>query len=148
MPTPFIAQYTDRQNRSLKRIVESLTAAQTRTRSCYQHLRKYDRKDFQDQILVCLTTPSKPEPSETHASTFPAWAYSLSQGGVGFVALTPISQGTVSIGIRSVAGSIRWLTGRIVRTRPIPEEEFIDYGVAFQSQRVTGGEQASSPGYE
>jgi hypothetical protein len=144
MPAPFVPQFTERQNRSLKRIVESLTAAQTRTKTCYQHLRSSDRKDFQDQILVCPTTSSHPEPSATHPATFPAWAYNLSQGGIGFVALPVIGQYTVSVGIRVSDGSVRWLTGRVVRARAIPEEDFIDYGVAFQSLR-TAPREGSQP---
>lgn len=145
MPTPYIPQYTERQNRSLKRIVESLTAAQSRTKACYERLRTSDRKEFQNQVLVCQTTPTDPEPSPTHPSTFPAWAYNLSQGGIGFVALPVIGQYSVSIGIRTHEGSVRWLTGCVVRARTIPEEDFIDYGVAFRSPRATPREGSPQP---
>lgn len=147
MPTPYIPQYTERQNRSLKRIAETLAAAHSRTKSCYQHLRATDRKDFQNQVLICLTSPSHPEPSPTHPSTFPAWAYNLSQGGIGFVALKEILQTHVSIGIRTPEGGLRWLTGRVVRVRPIPEEEFVDYGVAFQSRNLPPREGNQHLGY-
>lgn len=147
MSAPYIPQYTERQNRSLKRIAESLTSAHSRTKSCYQHLRASDRKDFQNQILVCATSPSHPEPSPAHPTTFPAWAYNLSQGGIGFVTLNEIFQTNVSIGIRTPEGGIRWLNGRVVRVRPIPEEDFIDYGVAFQSRNLPAREGKQHQGF-
>lgn len=134
MSLPTINGITERQHRSLRRIVESLTSAQTRTQSCYNKVRKHDRKDFQDQILVCLPISTDPVPREDHPSIISAWAYNLSRGGVGFVALPQIAQYHVTIGIKRPDGTVRWLPGRIVRARPIPEEEFIDYGVAFQKQ--------------
>ncbi len=132
MPAIGIPQYTERENRSLKRILDKLSASENRTETQYKRVRKHDRKDFQGQILVCLVSPEGPPPSEDHPTTFPAWAYNLSQGGIGFVALVPIVDLVVSIGLKRPDGLIRWMPGRVVRNRPIPEEDFIDYGVAFQ----------------
>lgn len=134
MTAQILSPFTERQNRSLKRIVEMIRAAQSRTLTCYKHVRQHDRKEFQDQVLVCLPSPAAPEPSEDHPTTFPGLAYDLSQGGVGLLALVPIGQTNVSIGIKRPDGSFRWLRGTVVRARPIPNEEFIDYGISFQRQ--------------
>lgn len=128
----FLADYTERQNRSLNRIVEMLSAAESRMEPAYKHSREHDRRDFHGRILVCLPTSESSEPSEHHPSTYPAWAYNLSQGGVGFVATVKISQRLVSIGLKRTDGTYRWISGRIVRSRPVPGEEFVDYGVSFR----------------
>jgi hypothetical protein len=133
-----IPTYTERQNRSLNRIVEMLAAAETRAGTAYKRTRKHPRKEFQGRILVCLPTPGCPEPGEGHPTTFPAWAYNLSQGGVGFVAPMDILSPSIAIGLKQPDGSVRWMMGRIVRRRRILGENFIDYGVAFQRQ--SGGQ--------
>jgi hypothetical protein len=110
----------------------------------YKHARQHDRKEFQGRIYVFLPTIASFEPSDDHASHLSAWAYNLSQGGVGFVAPHEISQKAVAIGMKRPDGAIRWMTGRVVRSRPIPGAEFFDYGVAFQRQRdAANGEPAA-----
>jgi hypothetical protein len=135
---PHIRDYTERQNRALQRITEMLSATETRTRSNYEHLRKHDRRDFQGQVLICMTAKNGPPPSEEHPSTFPAWAYSISSGGIGFLSPEAISAKIIAIGLKRPDGTIRWMNGIIVRTRQIPGEEFSDYGVAFQRTAHTG----------
>lgn len=134
MSLAFITEFTERQNRTLKRIVEMLNAAEARTESMYKRARKHDRKEFQGRIYIFVPTAVSAEPSEDCPTTLPAWAYNLSQGGVGFVAPNEIAQKSVAIGLKRPDGAIRWMTGRIVRSRPIPNEDFFDYGVAFQRQ--------------
>ena len=131
MPTVSLSQYTERQSRALLRIKEMMTASDLRAETQYKRIRRHDRKPFQGIVLICLPTLEVPEPSEDHPSTFQAWAYNISQGGVGFVLPTPIPAENVAVGLKFTGQQVRWMSGRIVRNRPIPEEEFIDYGVAF-----------------
>lgn len=111
--------------------MDMLTSAEQRAEALFKRVRQHERKAFQGTVYVCLPTADAPEPSEDHPSTFQAWAYNISQGGIGFVAPTEIPVDHVVIGLKLPNGQVRWIHGRIVRTRPIPEEEFIDYGVAF-----------------
>lgn len=135
---PQVRDYTERQNRALLRIVEMLAATEARTRSNYEHLRKHDRLEFQGQILIYMAAMNGPPPNEDHPSTFPAWAYSISSGGIGFLTPESISTKTISVGLKRPDGSIRWMNGIIVRVRQIPNEEFFDYGLAFQKTAPNG----------
>lgn len=133
-----IPQYSEKQNRDLQRVLGTISAAEQRTENHYKRLRKHARKEFQGVVLICLTSPSEPVPSEDHPGTFPAWAYSLSPGGVGFVAAVDFAAREVAVGLRLPDGSLRWMTGRVVRHRPCPGEEFCDYGVAFIKGETAG----------
>ena len=123
-------QYSDRQHRALQRILERMTVSDQRAEPLYRRHRQHDRRQFQGAVLICLPAEA-PEPSEDHPSTFQAWAYNLSQGGMGFVSPSPIDGEHVSVGLKLPTGGVRWMAGRIVRRRRIPEEEFFDYGVGF-----------------
>lgn len=126
-----VDQYSERQHRALQRILERMTISDQRAEPLYKRQRQFDRRQYQGVTLICLPTSECPEPSEDHPTTFQAWTYNLSQGGMGFVSPAPIVDDQVSVGLKLPTGAVRWMTGRIVRSRQIPEEEFFDYGVAF-----------------
>lgn len=126
-----VEQYSERQTRSLQRILERMSASEQRAEMLYKRRRQHDRCHFQGVVLICLPTPEAPEPSEDHPTTFRAWAYNISQGGVGFVSPEPILGEQLMIGLKLPHDKVRWMNGRLVRNRPIPDEDFIDYGVSF-----------------
>lgn len=53
---------------------------------------------------------------------------------MGFISLEAFPGEVIYVGIHLANGAIRWMRGRTVRTREIPEEQFIDHGVAFGTQ--------------
>lgn len=126
-----VEQYSDRQKRSFQRILERLTASEQRAEALYGRQRQHDRRPFQGMVLICFPTPEAPEASEDHPTTFGAWAYSISQGGLGFVSPEPMPSEELMVGLKLPNGVVRWMKGSVVRTRPIPEEGFTDYGVSF-----------------
>ena len=127
-----VEHYSERQHRSLQRIKEKMTASAQRAETQYKRIRQHPRKKFQGVVSVRLPVLEKSERGIAQPAAFDVWAYDISQGGVGFVSPDIVPQEAVEIGLKRPDGFVRWMTGRIVRTRSIPEEEFIDYGVAFQ----------------
>ncbi len=127
-----VEHYSDRQSRALQRIKEKMTASAHRAVTQYGRVRKHERKEFQGMVLVRLASTEPVETSPDDLPSFQAWAYDISQGGIAFVAPDIVPQELVEIGLKRPGGGVRWMPGRIVRSRPIPEEEFIDYGVAFR----------------
>lgn len=127
-----IPGYSERQNRALQRIVELMVADENRAEARYRSHRRHDRLPFRGTVQVCQPTPAFPVPSEAHPTAVFVWAYNLSSGGIGFVAPKMLAEGTVVIGLKLPDGKMRWMPGRIVRVRRIPQEEFFDYGVVFE----------------
>lgn len=127
-----VEHYSERQRRSLQRIKEMLAAAAQRATTQYSRVRHHERKEFQGTVIVRLPAPVLPADADAEPVSFQAWSYDISQGGIAFISPDIIPQDSVTIGLKLPDGNIRWMPGRIVRSRPIPEEEFIDYGVAFQ----------------
>jgi hypothetical protein len=128
--------YSDRQNRALPRIIEIMAAEESRAESRYKSRRRHHRRRFQGAVQVCQPTAAFPAPSGTHPTVFAAWAYNLSATGIGFVAPLPLADKSVAIGLRLPDGNVRWMPGRIVRSRQVPQEEFFDYGVEFDGPKT------------
>ena len=61
------------------------------------------------------------------------WSYSLSQGGIGFISQESFDSPALWVGVHLPDGTVRWLLGKIVRRRDIPDETYLDYGVAFST---------------
>jgi hypothetical protein len=132
MPILSLEQYSDQERRALARIKELVASTEQRTEALFKSFRRHERKAFEGGVLICLPTAEAPDVGEDHPSTFQAWAYNVSQGGIGFVAPRRILDNHLAVGLRLPNGRVRWMRGRIVRMRPIPNEDFFDYGVAFE----------------
>lgn len=135
MSLTFTNTLSDRDQRALERILDGFEKVLSRADTQYSRLRKHDRKPYRGCISILSAGLSDQTPPQD-VSTLPVgWTYSLSLGGVGFVCLDPIRFDEVSIGLHLPGGNIRWIAGRIVRMREIPEERFLDYGVVFASRK-------------
>jgi hypothetical protein len=137
-----IADYNERQHRAVTRILDQLDRCNARTEQHYSRVRRHERKPYRGAVSVYVPTAQQPEPMPGIEGVFTAWSYSLSQGGMGFVSPNFIELHNVVVGIHLPDGQTRWFHGDVVRRRQIPNEEFYDYGVAFQSARA---EKSSAP---
>lgn len=135
-----VADYSERQNRALQRILDQMDRCNTRTEQHYSRLRKFERRPYRGPVSVFLPSPEQLDPPLNGHGCFTAWSYSLSQGGMGFVTPNQVDDHTVVVGVHLPNGTIRWFRGDIVRRREIPGEEFFDYGVAFQAARANQAE--------
>lgn len=106
--------------------------AAVRTESQYARARKHTRKSYRGPLSIFVPRLAKDLPPEKgNEGCIPAWSYSLSQGGVGLIMLEKIFVTDIWIGVHLPNQDIRWMFGQIVRRRPIPEEDFLDYGITF-----------------
>ncbi len=108
--------------------------AATRTETQYARSRQHERKPYRGPISLFVPQTEDAVPPADGAGCPMGWAYSLSQGGMGFISLEAFPGAELLVGIHLPNGTIRWMRGRTVRTREIPEEQFIDHGVAFGTQ--------------
>lgn len=107
--------------------------AATRTESQYSRSRQHERKPYRGPVSIFVLSTEDAVPPADGAGCPMGWAYSLSQGGMGFISLESFPCTEIQVGIHLPNGTIRWMRGRTVRTREIPEEQFFDHGVAFGS---------------
>ena len=134
MQTENPAVFNDRQLRAAHRILDQLDRAANRIDVQYSRVRKHDRKGYRGMLSIFVPrTGSDRPPEQLNEQCFPGVSYSLSQGGVGFIMLDNIEMAEVWVGVHLPNQAIRWMLGRVVRRRAIPEEEFLEYGVAFIS---------------
>lgn len=130
--------FADRHIRAIQRILDQMERTAQRTGSQYARIRKHERKAYHGPLTVYLPYGVHDEPPRTtEMGCLPAWSYSLSQGGVGLVMLEELVQNEVWVGVQLPNNSVRWMFGHIVRHRPIPEEEFFDYGISFTQKQST-----------
>jgi hypothetical protein len=136
--------FAERHLRAIQRILDQMERTAQRTGPQYARVRKHERKTYRGPLTVFLPYGNREEPPQTtEVGCYPAWSYSLSQGGVGLIMPEEILQNDVWVGVHLPNNSVRWMFGHIVRRRPIPEEEFFDYGISFtqkQSEPTTAKE--------
>jgi hypothetical protein len=125
-----LEHYSERQRRAVERIVGTLSEADHRSEARYLRYRRHPRKQFSGPVLICLASELE-EASEDHPTTFQAFSYNISQGGIGLLIPARIPAERVCVGLRLPNGELRWMDGRVTRVREIPEEEFLDCGIAF-----------------
>ena len=131
MATTHAEPFTERQCRAIQRILDQMDRAATRTETQYSRARQHERKPYRGPISIFVPPTNDAVPPLDGAGCPVGWAYSLSQGGMGFIALEVFPAEEIYVGIHLANGAIRWMRGRTVRTRVIPEEQFIDHGIAF-----------------
>jgi len=118
------------QARGIARILESLSRSDGRTGVQYAKLREYERQSLQAAMWVCTPSPEDPVMREDHPTTVQAWCYSVSRSGIGFIATTPLEASIIGVGL-ILPLTIKWKLARLVRCRKIPQEEFWEFGAAF-----------------
>lgn len=132
--------FTESQWRAVHRILDSMDRAAQRTEKLYSRVRKHARKSYRGPLTIFIPHEEHDTPpANGQDGCCPAWSYSLSQGGVGLIALECVSVPEFWVGVQLPNNTMRWMNGRIVRRRRIPEEDFFDYGVSFAAKATETG---------
>lgn len=121
----------EREQRALERSLDAVEKNLLRADMQFSRVRRHERQVFRAPIVIFLPPYPGAVPPNTAEGLIDGWAYSLSQGGMGFVSLDALLNGNVTIGLSLPNGQLRWMPGHIVRRREIPQERYIDYGLAF-----------------
>ena len=133
----YSATTNDRQARTWERMIKWLERMAERDQQLYGAVRKFERKSFHANVIVCVLTPDNPIAGPDHPSARTAMAFNISQGGVGLISAEAFDSPSLQIGLRLPDGSYRWKEGRVVRVREIPGESFVEYGVSFKRATET-----------
>lgn len=127
-----LEQYTDKQNRSINRVLDTLDRIEQRTNVHYSEKRSHERKDFRG--LVWISTPEGTEEGEF--STTKVWSRSISQSGLSFIYPQRIYETQIRVGVPVSNEQITWFRAEIVRHKEVMDEEFWEYGVRFLGKLI------------
>ncbi len=123
---------SEKDQRALERVLQGFDRSETRSESMYGRVRRHGRLHYRATISFMLPPADQEFPQNLDALPV-GWAYSLSQGGIGFVSQHQVEADNLAIALHLPDDRVKWMVGRVVRCREIPSEKFIDYGVAFGS---------------
>ncbi len=127
-------QYSEKQNRALSRVLDSLDHLEKRMNVHYSGKRIHERKDFRGIVLI--STPNDDPFDECDVNTVKVWSRSISQSGLSFVYPFPIFQTEILVGVPVTDDQVSWFRSEIVRQKEIEEEKFWEYGVKFLGKVV------------
>lgn len=128
--------YNARQTKALPRVRESLKANSQRQSLQYGRQRQHDRLEFEGYIELVYQIGDLEQRDMV-------MSYSISQGGVGLILPTQIELTTVRLGMILPNDQRRWMNGRVVRCKAIPEEDLWECGIAFITAPKTPAPQPS-----
>ena len=125
-----LEQYTDKQNRAISRILDSLDRLEKRTNLHFSEKRIHDRKDFRG--IVWIRIPENPHLEEDAVlPNIRVWSRSISQSGLSFIYPESIYSKQIEVGVSVQDNQVTWFRAEIVRQREIKEENFWEFGVRF-----------------
>jgi len=127
-----LEQYTDKQNRSINRVLDTLDRIEQRTNVHYSEKRSHERKDFRG--LVWISIPEGTEEGEF--STTKVWSRSISQSGLSFIYPQRIYETQIRVGVPVSNDQVTWFRAEIVRHKEVMDEEFWEYGVRFLGKLI------------
>ncbi len=127
-----LEQYTEKQNRAISRVLDTLDRIEKRTNDHFSEKRSHERKDFRGIVWICISDDDSSE--DDAINTIKVWSRSISQSGLSFIYPSPIYQPTIHVGVPVQGDQVTWFRSEIVRQREIQEEHFWEYGVRFRGK--------------
>jgi len=125
-----LEQYTDKQNRAISRVLDTLDRLEQRTHNHYSVKRSHERKDFRGIVWIRIPETSYSDESEVYTN-IRVWSRSISQSGLSFIYPDCIYPTVIQVGVPIQDDQVTWFRAEIVRQREIEEEKFWEYGVKF-----------------
>ncbi len=122
---PCVNQYTDRQNKAVQRILDSLEKSEERLGEHYKASRAHSRQRCHSVVEIIAET------LEGEKITFNAYMRDVSPSGMSFVFPNELPSPDVIIAIPLGNSEKTVFRGEIVRMKEFPGEDFIEYGVKF-----------------
>lgn len=124
-----LEQYTEKQNRAITRVLDTLDRLEQRTNAHYSENRAHERKKYRGVVWINPMEDLAPE--EEVVNVTKVWSRSISQSGLSFINPSRIQQTRIQVGIPVEDNQVVWFHAEIVRHREVAEENFWEYGVKF-----------------
>ncbi len=125
---PSVTQYTERQNKAVHRILESLEKREERLGEHYQAYRVHSRQNCHRVIEISV------EALGGEKVTFTVYMGDVSPSGMSFLFPYELPSPDIIIAIPLNEKDKTLFRGEIVRMKEIPDEEFFEYGVKFNGR--------------
>ena len=125
---PGINQYTERQNKAVHRILESLEKREERLGEHYRAYRSHSRQNCHRVIEISI------EALGGEKVTFTVYMGDVSSSGMSFLFPYELPSPDIIIAIPLNDTDKTLFRGEIVRMKEIPDEEFFEYGVKFNGR--------------
>jgi len=123
-------QYTEKQNRALSRVLDTLDRLEKRTNNHYSDKRAHERKDFRGTVWFRIPDDTHSDEGEVNPN-IRVWSRSISQSGLSFIYPNHILTTIIEVGVSVQDNQVTWFRAEIVRQREFEEEHFWEYGVKF-----------------
>jgi len=127
---PSVNQYTEKQNKAVHRIFESLEKGEERLGSHYEASRAHARRRCHSVVQITA------ESLEGEKVTFNAYMGDISPSGMSFIFPNEVPGPDIIVGIPLGDTNKTLFKGVIVRVKAFPGEDFIEYGVKFAGRIV------------
>jgi len=122
---PSVNQYTEKQNKAVHRIIESLEKGEDRLGDHYKASRAHSRSRCHSVVEITVETLGGEK------ITFNAYMGDVSPTGMSFIFPSELPSPDIIVGIPLGNSDKTMFRGEIVRMKEFPGEDFIEYGVKF-----------------
>ena len=129
MSAASLTGYTDSQQRSAQRALDTLDRLENRLDAHFSGKRRHARRPFRGTATIRMPAAGENRPAE-----FRVWTRSISESGLSFICPWQIAEPWVLVGLETAPGRPVWFFADIVRRKEVPEENFWDHGVAFRGR--------------
>lgn len=125
-----VENYSDRQRRSVQRVLDLLARNDHRFSDHYTPVRKHQRQHCHNLLTIRVPGLLADESAE-----FSVYMRDISPRGTSFVYPGMLDMTEIQIGIPIPGRDMTWFRGEVVRCKQVMEEDFWEYGVKF-TQRL------------
>lgn len=136
MSSVTIEHYTERQQRSAQRVLDTLDQMDSRLSPHYSAKRQHSRRAYRGVGTLCFVDVSQPTIEFSKEKCCEVWIRAVSLSGLSFIYPEEILTKQVLFGLKSASGETTWFVAEIVRSRSVVEEGFWEYGVKFLRRAV------------
>lgn len=124
-----LAEYTESQQRSAQRALDTLDRLDSRLDAHFAGMRRHPRRLFRGMATVRF-----PGGGNGATGEFTVWTRSISASGLSFICPNPIAEPWVLVGLEPAPGEVVWFFADIVRRKEVAGEGFWEHGVAFRGR--------------
>jgi len=131
-----VENYSEKQQRSALRLLDSLDQTDSRLATHYSVKRRHSRVPYRGLATLCFPDAGAAVLSPSGGQSCTVWVRALSQSGLSFIYPEFLEETTLLFGLSAPNQDMTWFVSKVVRVREVVEEGFWEYGVKFLRRAV------------